>query len=304
MLDWTNPRKVGDDYYFTFKYQPDVNKLSPLEAARYNIEYITKNYPAPYTLYLSGGVDSQAMLYAWHKSGVPYKTFSAVYNESLNEYDTCNLRKFSEQHNITINYHDFDLISFLENEHDYYANEYRCGSPQITTFMKMADLTTEGTVIFSGQFIMKEKGNGRCGIPDRNNFSLYHYGTKSNKNIIPFFFLETHELAFAFDVMTPEIQKFHTPGSYMDKVKAYQFNGFPVMEQENGFNGFEKIKTLYETNPPRQPTIQEKISRSSIQYSGKNFDLLYRNKYEVSFAKYKYVVITSRYDPDSSMWRV
>ena len=298
MLNWTNPRKVGDDYYFTFKYQPDVNKLSPLAAAQYTIEYITKNYPAPYTLYLSGGVDSQAMLYAWNKSGVPYKTFSAVYNDSLNEYDICNMREFSAQHNITINYHDFDLSSFLENEHDYYANEYRCGSPQITTFMKLAELTTEGTVIFSGQFIMFPKHHGRLGIPDKNNWGLYHYGVKSNKNIVPFFFLETPELAYAFDVMTPEIQKFHTPGSYMDKVKAFQFNGFPVIEQEEGFNGFEKIKILYETNPPRQPTIQEKISRLSTQSSNKKFDVLYRNKYEVSFMKYRYVTVTSSHGPD------
>ena len=299
MLDWTNPRKVGDDYYFTFKYQKkDGKKISPLsalEAAQYTIEHIVKNYPAPYTLYLSGGVDSQAMLYAWHKSGVPFKTFSAIYNESLNDYDIINLKEFSEHHNISIDYRDFDLISFLENEHDYYANEYRCGSPQITTFMKLADLTTEGTVIFSGQYIMYQKNNGNLGIPDKNNFGLYYYGIKSNKNIVPFFFLETCELAYAFDVMLPEIQQFHTSGSYMDKVKAFQLNGFPVIEQEKekGFNGFEKIKTLYDTNPPRQPTIQEKISRIQSQTSNRNFDLLYRNKYEARFIKYKYVTSSS-----------
>jgi hypothetical protein len=160
--------------------------------------------------------------------------------------------------------------------------------------MKMADLTTEGTVIFSGQYIMKEKNNGNLGIPDRNNFSLYYYGIKSNKSIVPFFFLETNELAYAFDVMLPEIQKFHTPGSYMDKVKCFQLNGFPVIEQQDdGYNGFEKIKIMYDTNPPRQPTIQEKISKVANQFSTRNFDLLYRNKYEVKFRKYKYVILST-----------
>ena len=300
MLNWTNPKKLGDDYYFKFK-DTDGEKLSPLEEAVYTVEYITKNYPAPYTLYVSGGVDSQAMLYAWHKSGVPYETFSAVYNETLNEHDLCTLREFSEQHNITIKYHDFDLISFLENEHDYYANEYYCGSPHITTFMKIADLTTEGTVIFAGQFIMKEKNRGRLGIPDRNNFSLYHYGIKSKKNIVPYFFLERCELAYAFDVMTPEILACHTPGSYGDKVKAFQIYGFPVIGQVDKLSGyeevkakitgFEKLKNLYDTNPPRQPTVQEKISRITGQASNRNFDLLYRNKYEVKFFKYKYILL-------------
>jgi len=300
MLKWANPRKIGDDYYFTFKDNDD-KKLSPIDAAIHTIEYITKNYPAPYTLYLSGGVDSQAMLYAWHKSGVPNKTFSGVYNQTLNEHDLCTLREFSSQHNITINYHDVDLISFLENEHEQYANEYYCGSPQITMFMKMADLTTEGTVIFAGQYIMKEKYHGHLGVPDRNNFSLYHYGVKSNKNIVPFFFLETRELAYAFDVMLPEIQEFHTPGSYGEKVKAFQYFGFPVIGQidkltgytevKTKLNGFEKLKILYDTNPPRQPTFEEKMSRIPSQKSNRNFDLLYRNKYEHKFSKYKYILL-------------
>ena len=164
--------------------------------------------------------------------------------------------------------------------------------------MKIADLTTEGTVIFGGQYIMYQKNQGQLGIPDRNNFSLYNYGIKSNKNIVPFFFLETCELAYAFDVMLPEIQEFHTPGSYGEKVKGFQYYGFPVIGQvdklsgyeevKTKINGFEKLKILYDTNPPRQPTIQEKISRIQRQTSTRNFDLLYRNKYESKFSKYKY----------------
>lgn len=300
MLHWANPNKIGDDYYFKFR-DNDNKKLTPLEAAFHTIEYITKNYPAPYTLYVSGGVDSQAMLYAWHKSGVPYETFSGVYNQTLNEHDLCTLREFSAQHDLTINYHDLDVISFLEKEHDYYANEYYCGSPQVTTFMKMADLTETGTVIFAGQYIMYQKNHGRLGIPDRNNWSLYHYGIKSNKNIVPFFFLETREIAYSFDVMLPELQKFHTPGSYGEKVKAFQYYGFPVIGQldkltgyteiKSKLNGFEILKIMYDTNPPRQPTAQDKISRIEHQRSNRNFDLLYRNKYEAKFLKYKYILL-------------
>lgn len=290
MLKWTNPKKIGEDHYFSFRDLRD-KKLSPLEAAFYTIEYITKNYPAPYTLYLSGGVDSQAMLYAWHKSGVPYKTFSATYNQTLNEYDTRTLREFSAQQNIPVEYHDFDLISFLENEHDHYAHEYQCGSPQITTFMKLAEFTDTGTVIFSGQFIMKDKNFGLLGTPDRNNFSLYNYGMKSQRSIVPFFFLETQELAYAFDMTIPEIAEFHTPGSYTDKVAAFQHHGFPVIKQDAKYNGFEEIKKLYDTNPPRQPSIEDRMSRTMRQTSNRNFDLLYRNKYEAKFFKYKYFIL-------------
>lgn len=286
MLSWTNPTKIGEDYYFNFKNQSNLN-LAPLNAAQYTVEYIAKNYPAPYTLYLSGGVDSQAMLYAWHRSGVPYQTFSAVYNNALNEHDLVYLRTFAAQHNIPVTYHDFDLLAFLANEHDAYANRYRCGSPQITTFMKLADLTEQGTVCMSGNFILKPK---MVGIPDRNNFSLYYYGLLSGKSIVPFFFLETCELAYAFETQIPEIMIHHEPGSYPDKVLGYQHYGFPVIKQKSKLNGFERVKDFYDANPPRQPTLEEKFARLSGQTSNRIFDLLHRNKYEAKFQKYKYVV--------------
>ena len=41
MLNWTNPKKLGNDYYFTFK-ETDYEKLSPLEAAFHTVDYIKK----------------------------------------------------------------------------------------------------------------------------------------------------------------------------------------------------------------------------------------------------------------------
>lgn len=290
MLDWTDPRRKGDNFYFTFKDQ-NLSKASSLQSAHQTIKYIVEHYPPPYTLYVSGGVDSQAMLYSWLTSGVTFNTFSATYNETLNDYDLETLDTFSKQHNIKINYHNFDLISFLENEHETYANEYRCGSPQITTFMKLADMTTEGTVIFSGQFIAKSVNQGMYGIPNRNNFSLYYYGLKAKKNIVPFFFIETPELAYSIDMTNPDFFIDDVPGGYPNKVRAYQYYGYPVVSQKTKFNGFEKLKVMYDTNPPRQPTIEDRLDRVRNQISNRNFDLLYRNKFESKFFKYQFIIV-------------
>ena len=230
MLKWTNPTKVGYDYYFRFTNR-EYDRMSPLSAAEHTIKYITENYPAPYTLCLSGGVDSQAMLYAWHVSGVPFRTFSAVYNQTLNLHDLSTLQEFTNKIGVSVEYCDFDLVKFLEEEHDWYANKYYCGSPQITTFMKFADLIPDGTVLMSGQFIFADRAQLSLGLPDRNNFSLYEYGIESGRSIVPFFFLETAELAYAFDVDIDEVKSMHTPGSYTDKVVAYQHYGFPVIGQ-------------------------------------------------------------------------
>lgn len=287
MLQWTKPTLIDGNHYFNFKKQYDV-VLSPLDAAQATIEYITKNYPPPYTLYLSGGVDSQAMLYAWYKSGVDFRTFSAVYNGDLNQHDLNDLELFNTDYNIEINYHNFDLLYFLESEHERYAHTYRCGSPQITTFMKLLDLNMNGTAIMSGNFIVSSRY--ATGIPDRNNFSLYYYGLKSGRSVVPFFFLETHDLAHAFNCEIPEIKKHHTPGGYTDKVAAYQYYGFPVRGQQSKINGFEKVKELYDHKPPRMPSINDIINRIPGQTSNRNFDLLYRNKFESKFHQYKYFV--------------
>jgi hypothetical protein len=278
MWNWVKTRSKDTVYYFDFSCDKIID-LNGLEAALYTIRYITLNYPPPYTLYLSGGVDSQAMLYAWLISNVPFKTLSAIYCNNFNEHDLVTLENFSKTVNYKVNYIDFDLINFLENEHDYYANKYICGSPQITTFMKLADLTKTGTVLLSGNFIQSKK----VGLPDHNNMGLYHYS--KNKNVIPFFFLETQELAHAF-IQDKTVE----PGisTYIQKVLCYQQNNFPVISQEKKFNGFEKIKEYYDINPPRIPTITDKIALLPGKINNRNFDLLYRNKYEARFIHYKY----------------
>lgn len=290
MLKWVNIRASHPSYYFDFKNKNKIT-ISPIEAALYTIEYIKANYPSPYTLYLSGGVDSQAMLYAWIISKTDFNTFSAIYNNDFNEHDLVSLKVFSKLHKIEINYQNFDLLTFLENEHDYYANEYFCGSPQITTFMKLTEFTTEGTVIMSGNFIKLQF----AGLPDNNNMGLYHYIKKTKRNIVPWFFLETEELAHSF-VDTEYITDLKnnrelcdpTFHNYLTKIALYQSYGFPVLPQYTKLNGFEKVKEWYDTNCPRVIQPWEKLQRLPEQISSRNFDLLYRNKYELKFSNLKY----------------
>jgi len=297
MISWTNPTSKDGTFYFNFSNK-HRKQLSALEAAQFTIDYITKNYPPPYTLYLSGGVDSQAMLYAWHNSNVPYNTFSAVYgSQKFNAHDLEHLNLFSKKYNIPINYYEFDVINFLETEHDTYANLYYCGSPQFTTFMKLTELTPEGTVIMSGNYLSW----AGAGTPSHNGWGLYHYGMKKRANFIPWFFMETRELAYSFDVSINVLRELHPelkdvsvdgydPTGYEAKVRRYQYHGFPVIKQDQKYNGFERLKEFYDTNSPREPSGIDKISRLPTQNSHRNFDLLYRNKYEAKFSKYKYIL--------------
>lgn len=297
MINWTLPRKYKDNYNFDFRLKNKI-KSKPLKAAIKTVKYITKNYPAPYTLCLSGGVDSQAMLYAWKESGVEFNTCCAVYNKWLNDYDLVQLKEFAKREGIKIKYIDIDIIKFLEEEHDTYANKYECGSPQITTFMKIADTVKEGTVVMSGNFKI-----GATGIPDYNNFAMFKYGLYSKRSIVPWFFAETEELFHSFEHYYKEKDIILTEGfdsdgfdsepkeplqlQYEQKVNRYQYFGFPVISQKTKLNGFERIKQLYDMKE-QGISKKDRIVRTPNQSSNRNFDILFRNKYELKFIKYGY----------------
>lgn len=287
MLDWIDIKQDGFNYYLTCKRSKVI--ISPLEAAHYTIKYITEKYPPPYTLMLSGGIDSQAMLYAWYTSKVPFNTLAAMYNYKLNQHDLTTLQQFSDNHYITINYENFDLINFLFNEHESYVHKYRCGSPHMTTFMKLSEQVREGTVIMSGNIIPPRRPT----LPiTKNNFALYRYAKENNRHMVPFFFLETDQLACSFDQYISEDISYPNPKDtqplYRTRIDCYRQGGFPVIPQEQKFTGFEVVKKYFDENYTHLVTFKDKLAISSEVNSRRTFDLLFRNKYELKYSSDKY----------------
>jgi hypothetical protein len=278
-LDYTN-------YNFYFKVKSkSTTTCDALTAALKTIDYIHENYPPPYSLCLSGGVDSQAMLYAWILSKKSFNTYVGIYNNKLNWYDVETLDIFKKLHNTQINYENFDLFEFLNAEHDSYARSYLCGSPQFTCHMKFADIINNGTVIYSGNFM---EISDRLPI-SRNAFGMYHYSILSKHSIVPFFFLETKELAESFQ-LTDYVKNFNDP--YLQKILMYQTNGFPVIPQYKKYNGFETVKEYFDDEKFRADIDPREIAIAKMKMmSQRNFDLLYRNKYESMFRHHKYVYL-------------
>jgi hypothetical protein len=286
-INWVQSNLDYENFIFSFKYDNNLNTTScrALDAALNAIEYIHKNYPPPYTLCLSGGVDSQAMLYVWIISKREFNTYVGVYNNKLNWYDVNTLDIFKNIHNININYEFFNLFNFLNYEHDIYAKKYLCGSPQFTSYMKFADIINKGTVIYSGNFIERA---GSLPI-STNAFGLYHYSILSEQSIVPFFFCETEELAKAFQ-LTDYIKNFADP--YMQKILLYQTNGFPVIPQVKKYNGFEAVKEYFDDEIFNDNvSAKERILSKMRNMSQRNFDILYRNKYESMCRHHQYIYL-------------
>lgn len=269
--------------YMDFSNIVDTSKDDILVVANKAINEIVKKYPKPYYLMVSGGVDSQAMLWLWKNSGVEFTPVSIKYtgysNEVIyNKHDLIQLEQFSQEHNIIVKYYNFNIFDFLENHLIEYAKKYTCASPQLCTHMRMSEEFSEGTRIFSGNF----------GVHTQYNYTIL--GLKRyadmNRNVIPFFFLHDKELAGAISSESLNNKHNYRSGEqlYTNKVSSLLEKGIPVIAQPDKTTGFEKIKEIYDHQEYR--LIPGERVRYSKKPSKRVFDILFRYRL-TEFVKYK-----------------
>jgi hypothetical protein len=263
---------------------PNGSLPAPMVAALNAIDDIVKNYPPPYTLFCSGGVDSQAMIHAWTMSGHPFTIVAIRYISNgiwFNNHDLNELFKFARSSDLPVTYYNFDVIDFLETRFPEYAATYQCTSPQICTYMAMSELVTNGTILFSGNFITE--------IPllpvNYTIMGLFRYAKKTKRNIIPFFFL--HDSALAMSCINSKV----TGEPYERKITMLHNAGFPVVPQPQKFSGFEKIKDYYDQFPERVSTIDR--LRFSRESSKRLFDVQFRYKLKDTIKYIENIVVIS-----------
>jgi hypothetical protein len=281
---WTSQlnreRNYKDNLYI--KLEPNYTPSSPnelgIDVAVKCVKKISQTYPPPYNLMCSGGTDSQAMIYSWMKSGIPFNIISVKYisnNIWWNHHDLVTLDQFCQVNNLKVEFKDFDIIDFLE--HDLYniSKTYECPSPQISTHIKMTDLVPSGTIIFSGNFIERERTTVTLAQLGVHKFSLYK--NRQEISVIPFFFLEYPNLAYAFS------------RSIAHKNDNYVENGFPIIPQSEKFTGFEKLKNYYDKYSERV-TPKDRL-KFAMKPSKRVFDLIFRYPYEGA-ENYKVIHVT------------
>lgn len=237
---------------------------------------IAATMPAPYTLFVSGGIDSQAMAYVWKLSGVKFEAVHVNY-EGFNMHDRDEIVHFCETQDIPLRIVDFDLIHFLENDLDKYATKYECASPQLCTHMAFSELVPNGTKVFSGNLAMENLAL------DNTIFGLYRYAMLSGHSIIPFFLMQNEKAVKATLVKNLWMRKNSDPTitGYDYKCEQYRVLGIPIIPQSQKKTGFEMVKCYYD-NYPERVTVRMKLHHNSCR-SKRVFDQLFRNKYLVRF---------------------
>lgn len=264
------------------------NDTLPIHAAVNSVRAISEQYPGPYTLMVSGGVDSQAMIYAWIKSGVPFKLVSVIYHDPhgrpMNLYDLADLKAYAEYYSLEVEYKTFQLIGFLEKELPKYVETYRCTSPQICTHMKMSETITAGTVLYSGNYYFTGP------LVNYTIMGLHRYVVATGRDIIPFFFMHDPELVGSFYRFTTVINDsiMSADTTYARKCIIYTLGGFHIMPQSTKMTGFEKVKDYYDVQP-NLVTPRDKLEFAKFP-SKRAFDIRFRY-YFTRTVKYKDSII-------------
>jgi len=265
-----------------------LERLAPRTAAKYAVESIMQTYPEPYHIMISGGIDSQVMLYAWYKFGKNYIPTTVVYNEGLNSQDINNVKEFTKPYNIEVYYKKFNLLSFLLHEYDSYSAQFRCSSPCISAHIKMVE-DLPGTIIFSGDFLSPQGAKLTDAI-----LGLYR-ASLARPTIIPYFFLYSPELAYSMLHKKLDPLRFYSLDDYNQKVFMYRENGFPIVPQDNKTSGFEQVKDYYDLHF-RELVPPKNRLKYAHKRSKRTFDLLHRYPYEEKYQDQEFTFLMNPID--------
>lgn len=264
----------------TVDFRSHYNKnLSAVASAEIAVNHIIDNYPKPYHVMVSGGVDSQAMLYSWKLFGTDYIPTTVNY-KNHNTHDLQELFVFAKKYKINLNIQEFDVLDFYNTQLENYVNEYQLPSPQLTVFLAMTK-SLPGTVIFSGNLLAKP-----CTILNTQIGLTY----ESNKRpFVPFFFWSCPELAYALLLHRKKINYIERSysQSYDYKIETYHSLGFPVIPQQKKYNGFEKIKDIYMEKYSHLITTEFKL-RNPAKNKWSPYELLLRIPYENKVGLFSY----------------
>jgi len=256
----------------------ELHNNDVLEESIAAVKFIINSNPPPYRLLLSGGIDSQAMVYAWLKSGVDFEAHTFIYDEIMNNHDIHQLYEFSKEYPFSIETHKISHFEFLNHHLHSYSKKYNCNSPQLNFYMYMMDRFKDGTLVLSGNPPM----NLTMWV-DYSLHSLIRYQKINQRNLVPFFHIHTPKLAGSWvsKIRSQHFdrQELGSAGTNELKTLLYLDSGFPVLITGKK-SGFEKYKIYFDSHT-LDKKIRQKILLNTRNVSRRMYDILFRHSLEL-----------------------
>lgn len=215
-------------------------------------------------LCFSGGIDSQAMIFAWKEADIKFDTFILVFKNDLNKQDVNHAREFCKTYDIDLKEIEIDIIQFLNRENYDYGLKYDSASPHFNTHYKLFnDIKKLGYtgICCGGNSPLRNDFDLTWGNNfERNPLNFIKYSQIENFPCIGNFLSFYPNLAWALALLTPptnllqetfvlfkeEDRKRIEYERYLNKVTGYRKVGFNIIPQEQKFTGFELVKKVLE----------------------------------------------------------
>lgn len=222
---------------------------------------VSKSLGSRPALCLSGGVDSQAMVYSWLEAGLNFEVVALVFDNGLNYHDVETAYQFCKAYNLPIREIPLNVTQFLNRENVNYAIMYKSASPQFNVHYKLFNMLKDvgytgaccgGVAIF--------QDNGLWGNNFRRNiFNFINYVDISGFPVQGSFLSYYPYLTWAIGLLTKPLDipikkelgdhlfKQYEDVRYQNKVEGYTRAGLKIIPQKLAYTGFEKVKDFYES---------------------------------------------------------
>lgn len=248
---------LSDSFFDNLKFDIDSLKEYRIAAARHAAEKLGNN-PA---LCLSGGIDSQSMVYAWLEAGLKFDVVSCVFDNDLNKHDVDTAIEFCKIHDINLKLIPVNVVQFLNRENLDYAVKYKSSSPQFNVHYKffniLRDMGYTGACC-GGVALFKDEDKWGTNFK-YNIFNFMNYVEQSGFMVQGSFLSYYPELTWSIGLLTKHVDLPRTgiygndlfdlfeKERYKAKIDGYTKAGFKIIPQLAAYTGFEEVKKYYES---------------------------------------------------------
>lgn len=241
-MNRTNPSQR-----FVCDYGRATSVLGYREANIAAAKYIESIATDDIAIMLSGGADSEVAAMAFIDAGVPFRASILRFENGLNAHDIQYAEKFCTKHNITIDYYDLDVETYvLSQEFEDTVKAYQTTCERAVTLWA-ANKIPHFAILGQGEPVIL-KLFGRYWFQEKERICSWNkFWLFNDRPGIPGFHQFTPEqiLSVFLDDMTVEMVKGRNNFWHNDRFKhAFYQKHYPELQMRAKYSGWERLYSI------------------------------------------------------------
>lgn len=262
-IGFTANYKIGlesIDTRFILTFMPVMQKVDPnwFNECVNTAHYIRNSTDKDIIIANSGGIDSEAVCWAFLAAGIKFKVLTVIHKEKTNLHDIWYSLEFCRRHNIECIKVDLDMPDFITYKIPEYINQgYR--SKYVFRYFQLFLLETisslSGTAVLGGgeQIYTADSMSNLCMFIEPSHLNTLQYCKKHNELHFPYFYQTRPELIASYlthemvSALIDKPQYFSVIGkknpSYFLKQMIYHYY-INDLQVRTKYHGNENIRNL------------------------------------------------------------